>query len=307
MQAQSNPFQTFCMRILAQPKFSWAVTIALSCFDMTAWLSLALISLIILRHGVKAAWNLMCANFVVHGLSLYWFHPDAMSWINAALDFWPGFLGAVILFNTRSWYWTTCSMLGFMVVIVLGMDIYAPDYSALQLKGFLASAQNLASQMALPMQVVQQLVQEHSRFCAHLLIGLQILSVMINAVIGLTMARSLQSQLFYPQGFQLEMMSLRGCRWLLLLMLLSVLLIYHMNCLFPLYFVPTLVFYFFGVGLSIGVSTLSKNRTQIVFFVLTAASVLLPYVFIPMYVIVGALDSFVNFRLLLARRVKYTF
>jgi len=103
------------------------------------------------------------------------------------------------------------------------------------------------------------------------------------------------------------MLGLRGCRWLLLSVVLSIGIVLGLGWLFPLYLLPTLLFYFFCVGLSVGVSALSKNRTQIVFLVLTAASIFLPYIFVPVYVVVGAMDSFVNFRHFLAKRVKYTF
>lgn len=307
MQTPINPFQAFSMKLLTQPRFAWAVICSLACFDMTAWLALTLVCLIILRHGVKSAWNLMCATFVIHGLSLYWFHPNMMSWINDFLDIIPGYVGAIVLLRTNSWYWTSYGFLGALALLAIVMDCLMPEFSAQQLRLFLQSVQSMSSQFALPTHVLTDFVKQHTDFSAHALIGVQLLSATFNAIISLTMARSLQSQLFYPQGFHHEMMNLRGCRWLLVAMFTSLIIVWNTGWYFPLYLIPTLMFYFFCVGLSVGVSALSKNRTQIVFLVLTAASIFLPYVFIPLYVLVGAADSFVNFRNFLAKRVKYTF
>lgn len=307
MQTPINPFQAFSMKMLTQPRFAWVVICALACFDMTAWLALTLVCLIILRHGVKAAWNLMCATLVIHGLSLYWFHPNMMSWVNDFLDIIPGYVGAIVLLRSGSWYWTSYGFVGTLALLAAVMDLLMPDFPGHQLQGFLQSLQSMSSQFALPTHVLTAFVKEHAAFSAHALIGAQLLSATFNAIISLTMARSLQSQLFYPQGFHQEMMNLRGCRWLLIAMFASLIIVWNTGWFFPLYLIPTMMFYFFCVGLSVGVSALSKNRTQIVFFVLTAASIFLPYVFIPLYVLVGAADSFVNFRHFLAKRVKYTF
>jgi hypothetical protein len=307
MQTPINPVHALFMRILNQPKFAWVVSLPLACFDITAWVALTIVCLIILRKGIQSAWNLMCAVFVCHGLSLYWYHPQSMSWINAALDMLPAYIGAIALYFTRSWYKAACYMLLMLLVVLLGIDKYFPNFADLQLNQLVTSARDLSSQLTFPLKLVEQAIQTNRAFCAHLVIGMQMLSVVFNAIISLTMARSIQSQLFYPQGFLNEMLGLRGCRWLLLSVVISLGIVFKSGWLFPLYILPTLLFYFFCVGLSVGVSALSKNRTQIVFLVLTAASIFLPYIFVPVYVVVGAMDSFVNFRHFLAKRVKYTF
>jgi len=150
-------------------------------------------------------------------------------------------------------------------------------------------------------------LRQHFDFFAHLMRGEEILSVIFNAVMSLTMARSLQAQLFNPGGFLQEMLNLRGNRILFIVMALSILLVSNGGWLLPLYLLPTLLFYFFGVGLSIGVSILSKERKQVVFIVLVASSILLPYIFVPLYIGVGVLDSFINFRALLVKQIKYRF
>ena len=103
MRSRVNPLNLFAVKLLNQEKLAWFSTVPLACFDFTAWLSLTLLMLLILRKGIKPVWHLLCVNFLVHGLSLYWFNPGLNSWVNAFLDFWPGYLAALTLLYTRSW------------------------------------------------------------------------------------------------------------------------------------------------------------------------------------------------------------
>jgi len=195
MQTSINPVQALFMRILNQPKFAWVVSLPLACFDMTAWVALTIVCLIILRKGVQSAWNLMCAVFVCHGLSLYWFHPQSMSWINAALDMLPAYIGAIALNYTRSWYKSALYILLMLLVVLLGMDKFLPNFADFQLNQLVSSAKDLSVQLTFPLKLVEQAIQTNRALCAHLLIGIQMLSVVFNAIISLTMARSIQSQL----------------------------------------------------------------------------------------------------------------
>lgn len=307
MQSRINPMQAFLLRLLSQPKFTWAVILPLSCFDMTAWLALSLICLLILRQGVKAHWNLMCAAFVVRGTFLYFMKPDLMAWLSATNDFLPAELGAIALLYTRSWLCAGYSMLAGMFLVACGVDILMPDFVNQELKMLITSANQMISQLNFNKNIMDTIVHQHFALFAHLMRGLDILSIIFNAVISLTMARSLQAQLFNPGGFLEEMLSLRGSRSLFATLLCAAFLVLNLDWFLPLYVIPTLLFYFYSVGLSIGVCVLSKERKQIVFIILVASSILLPYIFLPIYVVMGMLDSFIDFRTLLVKQIKYRF
>ncbi|MDQ5884247.1 MAG: hypothetical protein QG556_586 [Pseudomonadota bacterium] len=304
MRSKVNPLHSYVVKLLNQEKYAWFATIPLACFDFTAWLSLTLLMLMILRKGIKPVWNLMCANFMVHGLSLYWFNPNFGSWVNAFLDFWPGYLAAATLLYTRSWSIVAWSMVAMSLICALGINLQFPDYAISELNHMLMSAKSL--NLPLPIHVLAQMIKKHQDLSLHLMLGLQMMSTALNVIISLTMARSIQSQIFNPMGFLQEMLNLRGNRGLFLSLLGAILSILVFKGFLALYMIPTLLLYFFLVGMSIGVSVLAKNRIQMVLIVLSIAAMVLPYVFIPALVMIGALDSFVNFRALLAKRLEPT-
>jgi hypothetical protein len=279
----------------------------LSIFDMTAWLSLSFLCLIILRQGIKAHVNLVTACFVLHTTYLYGLGGNTVSLVKAITDFCPGLIGAVTLSYFRSWLVSAISMVGLLFAIFLLVDIFIPTFGAEQFKMISALLQNMSSQMNISVQAIRQLFDNHFEFFTSLMIGAQIMSALFNAVICLTMARSLQAQFFNPGGFLKEMLGLRGHQFLLIGLLVGIFLTWSMGWFWPLYLIPSIFLYFFCVGLSILVCALAKNRIQMVFLILVMASVLLPYIFVPLYVLTGVLDSFINFRLLLAKRIKYTF
>ena len=307
MQSRAHPLQSFVMKILSQPKFSWAVILPLSCFDMTSWLSLSLICLLILRQGIKKHTHLIAACTVLHVTSFYLKSPNLSSVVRAITDFLPGIFGSLALLYTRSWALSAMSMLGFLFVLYVLIEIAAPGFGADQLKMLSALAQNISAQINVPLSHIQQLMQNHFEFFVSLLFGAQIMSALFNAVISLTMARSIQAQIFNPGGFMNEMLCLRSHPYFLATFFLLLFMSWGLGWFWPLYLIPSVLFYFYCVGLSIGVCIFAKHRIQMVFFILVLASVLLSYIFVPIFVVAGAIDSLVNLRVLLAKRMKYTF
>jgi hypothetical protein len=304
MRSRSNLIQQYIIKMLDEPKFAWAFAISLSCFDFTAWIAMSFVMLVILRVGLKASFNLMCASFVVSGLSAYYHENSLDAWINVFLNCWPGYLSAIVLYYSRSWFWVAYVWVAFAFMSATLIANFMPEFSLHQLQNILQTANHLSSELPIPLTLLKKLVFQYQDLATHLILGVLMLSAVFNASMGLTMARSLQSQIYYPEGFHKEMLNLRGCRWLILLLALAMLLVWKLNYLFPLYMIPTLLFYFFVVGLSVGVSSLAKNRIQVVFGILILASVFMPYVFLPLFVGIGALDSFLNFRVLLSKKVK---
>jgi hypothetical protein len=313
MQSKVNLIQHYIAKLMNEPKYAWAATIPFSCFDAMSWIPLMILMILILRQGVKSTWNLMCANFVVHGLAIYYKEPSVYSWVNAFLDYIPGFLSAIVLMYMRSWLWVTYALISFSGMCALGIAILIPDYALSQIHQTITAAKSL--NLSLPIGSLELFIRQYQDFSVHMLLGLQMLSAVFNASINLMMARSLQAQMFNPGGFEQEMLNIRGSRALLGISLVSMILVFALNRFLPLYILPTLMFYFFGVGMSIGVSVLlrqdilaffKRSRSQVLTLGLGLASFVLPYFFIPTFILIGALDSVMNFRSLLIKRVKPT-
>lgn len=309
MKKQTNPIQHLIVNVLNQPRLAWGITLLMSCFNMTSWISVLFIMLLILRNGLSPVFNLMCANFVVNGVVNYLEVSTYQAWLNSLNDYWPSFIGAATLYYTRSWNMTGIAMLIFLMLAILGFNFIHPDFISHEMQSFMFKAQHSMTKFSLPIpyHALENHILSNMSMFGNLLMGIQVMMVVFNACINLTMARSLQSQMFNPNGFKQEMLNLRGNRYLFLVLIIASGLVFSAKLWFLLLMIPSLMFYLFAVGLSIVVSTFAKNRMQLGLIVFVVAAMVLPYVFIPVYIVAGALDSFIDFRYLLARRVKYTF
>jgi len=303
----SHPIHQFLAKIFQQPKKAWAVVLFLSCFDLTVWLAIVILCLLVLRLGLQKNFNLVCASFVLHGLSLYWHQPSAHAWINAFNDYWPAFIAAVALMYSRSWYWTFLSMLLFVLCDNVVLELLFPEYPSELLALIVTSLEQYSSQLHLPLHFLSKMIASHHSLAVSTMMGMDNMAVVFNAFISLSMARSLQSQLFNPQGFLHEMLNLRASTWLFFGLLLTFLMTLGSISELPLYALPSLLLYVAGVGLSIAVGLLAKNKIQLVFIVLSLATMVLPYIFLPCFIVMGLVDCLIDLRTLLANRFKYTF
>ena len=133
---------------------------------------------------------------------------------------------------------------------------------------------------------------------ANYLFGLQLASLVLSAILPLTLARSVQSQLYYPGGYQQEMYSLRSNKiglLILVLMLVSA----NQGKLIAMDILPLLVMYFLFAGLSLSFHALAGKKIRGALLILITPLVLVPFVMLPVYVILGSLDSLFNLRLYL--------
>jgi hypothetical protein len=103
------------------------------------------------------------------------------------------------------------------------------------------------------------------------------------------------------------MLNLRGSPLLIGVLSLGIFAVFGFSWYLPLYVLPSLILYLVGVGLSIAVGILAKNRIQMVLILLTVAAIVLPYVFLPCFLMMGFIDSLIDLRAILAKRLKYTF
>lgn len=303
----SHPIHQFLTKIFQQPKRAWAVVLFLSGFDVTVWLAIVILCLLVLRLGLQKNYNLVCASFMVHGLSLYWHHPSYHAWLNAFHDYWPALIAAVALMYSRSWYWAFLSMLTLLLLDNVVMNWLIPNYPAELLALFVNSLDQYSAQLHVPLQFLPKAIASHQALSVATMIGVDNMAVIFNAFISLSMARSLQAQLFNPQGFLHEMLNLRASLLLLLGLTLAILCIVGSISYLPLYAIPSLLLYLAGVGLSITVGLLAKNRIQLVVILLSLAAIILPYIFFPCFIMMGLLDTCIDLRALLANRFKYTF
>ena len=140
---------------------------------------------------------------------------------------------------------------------------------------------------------------------ANYFFGLQMISVVLSAILPLMFARSIQSRLYNPGGFRQEMLALRSNK--LGLFIMGMLLIaVNQDKLIAMNLLPLVVFYFLLAGLSLSFQALAQKKIRGRMILLLAPLIVLPFVMIPVYVILGSVDSIFNLRLYLSSNAGKT-
>jgi hypothetical protein len=304
MRSKANIIQLLLNNAGQNQRLIWALSIVLSCFQATSWFAVTLITYLMLRFGPKAIWNLMCANFVVNGVALYLQGMNITSaWTTAFLDYWPAYIGAIALMITRSWYVLADVMMVFAGLVGLLLHFVAPDFGAMQYQNILEYVRKLNHPMVFD---VISLFKNHQTQAINMMVGMQLMFAFFNALTSLTLARSWLSNSQNVVQTQDELLNLRSSRKLLFAFLLAVIMVWKLDFSVAWYVLPSLGMYFVAIGGSILLSLVPKTKLLMTIFGGIIALMLMPYVCIPVLFGIGAIDSFVNFRFLFAKRLKTT-
>lgn len=273
----------------------WIAVLALIPF--AGWLSAAVMALITLRKGWAEGLKGLLVAFLVLLLVSLMAMPFSAALITAVIAFLPCYLTAGVLHSTASW-----RVAGGVIVLQALLAIalihwLAPEFIMHQYQYVQAIVKELEKEGSTSSSLV--LLSNKNRFnqiaMANYLIGVQSLSLALSALFSLLLARFVQSRLFYPGGFRKEMLAVRASSLGLILLVFVVLGAYWhsplaISCL------PILVAYYVLVGLSLAFNILAKGKGIGTFILLIVPLILLPFVMLPIYVILGALDSLFNFR-----------
>ena len=304
MRSKANIIQILLNRSGKSQQLIWLLSLVLSCFQATSWFSVTLITFLILRFGIKSIWNLMCANFVVNGIALYAQGMDVSSaWITASFDYWPAYIGAVALLMTRSWYALAYVMIAFSSLVGVMLHIAAPDFGLIQYHNILDYVAKLQHPLVAD---VLNLFKHHQLQAVSFVVGMQIMFAHLNALTSLTLARSWLSSEQHAIQFKDELLHLRASQKLLIAFVIAVFLVWNIGFTPAWYVLPSLAMYFVAIGGCIAFSFVPKTKLLMTIFAAIILFMLMPYVCIPVLFGIGALDSFVNFRFLFAKRLKTT-
>lgn len=263
----------------------------------TTWISLAVIGLVTLRRGYKEGGLLLLPVVLAHfALSL-----TSVGWIpavfNTALTFIPCYMAAIVLRYTMSWQIVMAFFLVEMVVIALCLQIGMPDFITAQYVYLQTVIRQLHPSDAL-VDLVSDKGALNQLMIANYLFGLQMLAVSLSAVMALMTSRLMQSNLYYPGGFKQEMLSFRGNK-LALVLLMVVLFAANQKNVLAINLLPALVVYFLFAGLSLSFQIFANKKMLSAVILLMLPLVFLPFIMLPVYVILGSLDSLINFRVYL--------
>ena len=288
--------------ILTNDRFALFNIIVLVLFPYTGWLASAIIALITLRKGWKSGANVLFAalgtHFIVLKLTTHSTVNEAV--LATLLSYMPCYLAAVTLYLTQSWR-AVAGVLSLQVLLVLSLiQLGAPDFMMQQVEGLRELLSQL--QFETPLLLLNQDGHPETQMMfAHYLFGVQAAGVALASMFSLTLARYIQSILFYPEGFKSEMRALRGGRVDLMLLLL-VFVLAKQHSFVAIDVLPIVLLFFFVAGLSLWFDCMARSALRIPLLVLSVVLGLLPHVMLTTIVLFGALDTLFNFRVFLHNR-----
>ena len=294
--------QNQALQVLNQKKYALVLVTLLAALPYMDWLALTLVGLVTLHHGMKAGsevlWPVLLMRVLISIFSLSW--PMAVA--ASVLHVLPSYLMACVLKQTVNWRFVSMAMLALLLITAVILQVFLPDFALQQYVHLEALLQQVMSNQAHTINLWHN-QQVSTQVLAHYFLGIQGASLAFSAVVPLLFARALQSQLFYPGGFRQEMTTFRGAKIDFVVLLLLLALGYSeyalaMNCL------PFVILCFVFSGLSLGAYIFSNMRPMALMLLLIAPMIFLSWVFLPLYALLGALDSLFNFRLYLSEKTE---
>lgn len=290
--------QNQAQRLLQSPRSAVLYAVLLAISPYTTWVSVAIIALVTLRKGWQSGGLLLAyAATAYFSLAFASSTSVSISLMNAVLTFIPCYLAACVLSMTASWRAVAYVYLLQVALIVLILQWFLPEYIMAQFTFVMNVLRDMNTDGALK-NLMTDNPSIHQNVIACYLLGLQAVGVMLSATMSLMLARSVQSQLFYPGGFRQEMLSFRGDK--LGFMLLTVMFIAaRQQYEFAMCFLPMITCFFLLAGLSLSFKALPKQRSFGLFVFTIITVVFLPFIMLPAYVIFGSIDSLFNLRLYL--------
>ncbi len=275
-----------------QHALTWGIVLALTPY--TVWLSMSLVALVTLRKGWREGAYLLAPIFVV-SYAINWMSssaPNALS--EAILTFIPIYVAALTLRYSVSWQMVAYGLLLEMLFSAMFAQIFVPDVIMVQFE-FMKTVLNQLSPDNALVTLLSNGESRHQLLMANYLFGVQMVSVGISTTMSLLCARSMQSQLFFPQGFRAEINAFRGnkimlCVFVLLVCAASAKNVLAMNML------PAMVAYFMLAGMSLGQLLFAQKKSIHASMMLILAVIFLPFIMLPITVLIGLFDSILNFR-----------
>lgn len=293
-------FHRQARRVLDDHRYALALTAILSVLPYMGWLALALIALVTLRKDWRLAGIMVLPAIIGNMLLSLKLAPISGAFFGALLNVIPCYFAAMVLRQTSSWRAVAIGLFALAVGGSCVLQMISPEFIVNQYMDLKTLIHNMGPGQVNLLDVWE--AREVSPLkLANYLLGVQVASIAFSVMVPLLFARSVQSQLFYPGGFQQELLNFRGDKIsLAVLVLLSA--AAYSNWHLAMNSLPLVMFYFILAGLSLAACLLSRIRPLGVLVLLLVPTVLLAWVMLPLYVLLGAFDSLFNVRLYLSSK-----
>ena len=286
-----------CKSLLENKQQAIVFALVFSILPFASWLSVALVSLVTLRKGARAGFDLLLPALVVHSVPLMMLIPLSSALINTLIAYLPCYFAALALRKTEKWQ----AVFGvFLIQAFLGcllIQLSVPDFIVLQFNQF-------KSVLMQYQELVDSGIDDISSLSlAQLFFGIQILSAIVSSIISLMFARSIQAKLFLPGGFKNELLAFRSGK-LSLLVLIMVSLGTYYELPLAINVLPVVLCYFLASGFGLAYYALARKSQVKVFILLLLLILLKPTFVLFAYIVCGAVDSLFNFRSYLPERMR---
>ncbi|MFA5960698.1 MAG: DUF2232 domain-containing protein [Tatlockia sp.] len=284
--------------LIENDRLSLVYIAVLALVPFTAWLSAAVVALITLRKGLADGLKGLVVAVVAYTAlsSMSMAFPSAL--ISAMVAFVPCYLTAAVLHTTASWRIAGAVLVLQTLLLIALIHGLVPEFIMKQYQYLQAVFQEMekeGSGGALSGLLGKQ-DEQAKQVMANYFIGIQSLTMLLSAVSSLLLARFVQSGMYYPGGFGQEMRAFRASSFGVVILLLTAFGAYQLNP-FAISCLPVLVMYYVCAGLSLSYLILAKNKGFGTLILLLIPLLFMPFVTVPVYTLLGALDSLFNFRL----------
>lgn len=295
-------FNRQAQMLLHNSRYASICAVLLALLPYVNWLSLVVIALITLRKGWQEGLGILVPVLMIYFAVSWVSIPIIPAIINTFIVFLPCYIAACILRFTCSWRAVAYGLFILIFLTALILQSVVPSFIQAQFLYMRA----IIDQLPNAKPVVEFLHGSTGLdiwTLANYLFGIQAVSIVLAAIIPIMFARLLQSQLFYPGGFKQEMLTFRGSK-IALLVLLCVILTIKQSAI-AINILPILLFYFALAGLSLSANALSYKKFRGMLILLIIPLLLLPFVMLPIFIMLGSLDSLFNLRVYFARSVDF--
>lgn len=297
MMSAGNFITRYCKVLLESKKHAIIYAVIFSMLPFASWLSVALVSLVTLRKGAKSGFDVLLPAMVMHSVPLMMLIPLSSVLINALIAYLPCYFAALSLRKTEKWE-VVCGV--FFTQAVMGcllIQLIAPVFIVDQFNQFKTILTQYQEFVDTNLNVMNSLIWPQLFF------GIQILSIIVSALISLIFARSMQAKLFVPGGLRNELMTFRSGR-LSFLVLIGTFLASYYEVPLAVNVLPIVLCYFLVSGFGLVYFIFSRKHQTKVFILLMLLIILRPTFILCVYIVLGSLDSLINFRSYLPSRVS---
>lgn len=277
-------------------------TVVLVILPFTGWLAASLIALVTLRKGFKAGAMLLAPAMIAQFIVLKTTLSVESAIIGCVLSYVPCYLAAGVLGFTTRWRSVACMLFVSVLFAMCLLHSLQPELITQQYLFLLETLRQLQFENILSLLDKHTNPTDQAIF-ANYLIGIQAAGVAVSALVSLAFARFLQSRMFYPEGFKQEMRLLRAKKVDLLVFIVT-LFAAKQHYLLAVDMLPVLMLFFIIVGLSLWFDCMAMKGMFIPMLVLSVGLGFFPQILLPVYVLIGLLDTLVNFRLYLGHRAS---